>query len=118
ALREGREAEREVGAVAQAPVLLVRRRLLADVVEQLRAALRLARPEQRDAEVVANVACAGALLRQAAQRADGASVVGAQHQQLREQQAALFLELRRELALDLGERFLGFGQVAALVADL
>src|SRR5205085_6346518 len=55
AFGERREAEGQVGAIAQAAVLLGGRRLLANVVEQLRAALRLARPEQRDAEVVANV---------------------------------------------------------------
>src|SRR5205814_10353303 len=108
--------EGDVGAVAQASVLLGRRGLLADLVEQLRAALRLARSQQRDAEVVANVARAGALQRQTAQRGDGAGVVGAQHQQLRQQEAALFLELRRQLPLDLGERFLGLWQIAALVA--
>ncbi len=75
ALGERREAERDVGAVAQAPVFLGRRRILAELVEQLAAALGLARPEQGDAEVVANVARAGSLQRQAAQRTRGAGVV-------------------------------------------
>ena len=116
------EAERDVGAVAQAAELLVLGRHAADVVEDRHAAgdaaRRAAQLEQGDAEVVAGIARAGGLQRHAVQHVGRFVEVAVRHQQVGLEQDPLFLQGLGQLVLDLRQCVLGFGQVAALVADL
>ncbi len=88
-LRERGEAEGDVGPVAQAPVLLVRPHAPCRRCRRASSMPRGVSPalDQCDAEVVAGVARARALERQAAQDAGRAGVVAARHQHVGLQQA-------------------------------
>ena len=102
------DAEREVGAVAQAALLFVAGRRAADFVEQGGAAGHVAALDQGHTEVEARERTG--LLGVAGHRAEhagGAGEVTARHQQLRLQQVTLFEQGRGQPAFDAGQRRLG-----------
>ena len=116
ALLQVREAEREVGSIAQRSLLVGLRRHRPDGLEQSPSILGGAGTDHRDAEIEPRV-WRPVVVARLLQRAHGLAEATLRHQHVRGKQSALRLERARQRRANALEAAPCLGVVAALVAD-